>query len=116
MEPYPKSKAKELHQNEIEIERESADHVSFVPFLGISPHRYRDIFQKTAKRKRNDGQAKRWISETERPLTDNVSTYLETEIQEYGRLLTKPSSNPSPNMLTRVIERMSTKSRRPTGK
>jgi hypothetical protein len=46
MEPYPKSKAKELHKNEIEIEREVEDKVSFVPFLGISPFRYRDIFQK----------------------------------------------------------------------
>src|SRR5690606_14932011 len=44
MEPYPKSKAKELHENEIEIEQESADRVAFLPFLGISPYRYRDIF------------------------------------------------------------------------
>ena len=44
MEPYPKSKAKDLHQNEIEIEKETPGRLSFVPFLGISPYRYSDIF------------------------------------------------------------------------
>ena len=51
IEPYTKSRAKELHPDEIEIEQENEDKVSFIPFMGISPHRYRDIFQK-AKRKR----------------------------------------------------------------
>jgi deoxycytidylate deaminase len=46
IEPYPKSRAQELHSNEISIENEAADKVSFIPFLGISPFRYRDIFQK----------------------------------------------------------------------
>lgn len=44
MEPYPKSKAKELHYNEIELEKTSSTKVSFMPFLGISPYRYRDLF------------------------------------------------------------------------
>src|SRR5262249_39290572 len=39
MEPYPKSRAKDLHQNEIEIEKTTPGRVSFVPFLGISPFR-----------------------------------------------------------------------------
>jgi len=50
MEPYPKSKAKDLHANEIEIEKESKEKVSFVPFLGISPFRYRDISQKEKRK------------------------------------------------------------------
>jgi cytidine deaminase len=66
MEPYPKSKAKVLHENEIEIEEESGQKVSFVPFLGISPFRYRDIFQK-GKRKRSDGTATRWYAEDDSP-------------------------------------------------
>ncbi|GGD91229.1 deoxycytidylate deaminase [Tsuneonella deserti] len=37
MEPYPKSRAKQLHKNEIEIEKKSETRVSFMPFLGISP-------------------------------------------------------------------------------
>jgi len=87
MEPYPKSKAKDLHQNEIEIESEAPGRVAFVPFLGISPHRYRDIFQKTGKRKREDGSAKRWISDIERPMVEmTTNAYLESEEAEITKL------------------------------
>ena len=88
IEPYPKSKAKDLHQNEIEIEKETTGRVSFMPFIGISPHRYRDIFQKTGKRKREDGTAKRWLSDSERPYIENPSTaYVDREPEEYLKLL-----------------------------
>jgi deoxycytidylate deaminase len=88
IEPYPKSKAKDLHQNEIEIEKETPGRVSFMPFIGISPHRYRDIFQKVAKRKRDDGSAKRWLLDSERPNIDNPSTaYVDREPEEYLSLL-----------------------------
>jgi deoxycytidylate deaminase len=90
IEPYPKSKAKELHQNEIEIEKETPGRVSFMPFIGISPHRYRDIFQKAIKRKRADGSAKRWLLDSERPMIEDPSTaYVEREPEEYLRLLGK---------------------------
>jgi cytidine deaminase len=90
IEPYPKSKAKELHQNEIEIEKESPERVSFMPFIGISPHRYRDIFQKTLKRKRADGTAKRWLMDSEKPTIEDSSTaYVEREPEEYLSLLGK---------------------------
>jgi cytidine deaminase len=97
MEPYPKSKAKDLHQNEIEIEKETPGRVSFVPFLGISPHRYRDIFQKTIKRKRDDGTAKRWLTEKPIPMIDSAGVYLDTEVEEYGTLFVeiKPTVDPS---------------------
>ncbi|MCA1458854.1 hypothetical protein I6F35_37960 [Bradyrhizobium sp. BRP22] len=49
IEPYPKSRAQELHSNEISIEQETPDKVSFIPFLGISPFRYRDVFQKAVE-------------------------------------------------------------------
>lgn len=81
MEPYPKSKAKDLHQNEIEIEKEAAGKVSFVPFIGVSPFRYRDIFQK-GKRKRGDGTARRWYhsSDTETPMVEVLApTYPDVE-------------------------------------
>jgi cytidine deaminase len=90
IEPYPKSKAKDLHQNEIEIEKETPGRVSFMPFIGISPHRYRDIFQKATKRKRTDGTALRWLMETEQPIIENPSAaYVEREPEEYLPLLEK---------------------------
>lgn len=86
MEPYPKSRAKELHQNEIEIEKETPGTVSFVPFLGISPFRYRDIFQKS-NRKGNDGGALRWIAEVPAPMIDAPPpAYPDIEIAEYSKL------------------------------
>lgn len=85
MEPYPKSKAKELHENEIELERESSDRVAFMPFLGISPYRYRDVFQK-GKRKR-DGTAILWYHGEPRPMIDvPASTYTDLEAFELADL------------------------------
>ncbi|MBB3017903.1 cytidine deaminase [Microvirga lupini] len=87
MEPYPKSKAKDLHENEIEIENESATRVSFVPFLGISPFRYRDIFQK-GKRKNPDGTAKRWLGGDEKPMLEIVTgSYMDVELVALGPLV-----------------------------
>ena len=65
LEPYPKSRAKQLHSNEIEIEKTSASKVSFLPFLGISPFRYRDIFEKGSRKR--GGEAKTWYSDQDTP-------------------------------------------------
>ena len=94
MEPYPKSRVKDLHQNEIEIEKVAPGRVSFVPFLGISPFRYLDIFQK-GRRKSDDGLANRWIDKSQQPvpMIDVASDeYIEVELAEWGMLLgdTKP--------------------------
>ncbi|MCF1504743.1 deaminase [Afifella sp. H1R] len=70
MEPYPKSRAKDLHEDEIDIETENTTRrVAFVPFLGISPYRYRDVFQK-GRRKTRDGIASTWIHGEPRPILD----------------------------------------------
>lgn len=89
IEPYPKSRVKDLHQNEIQIEEVTHGKVSFMPFLGISPVRYRDIFQK-GKRKTPDGKAMRWLHGTEKPMIDAVGlTYFELEMSEIGKLIGK---------------------------
>lgn len=53
IEPYPKSKALELHDDSITTTGEAGVKVSFEHFHGISPRRYRDIFE---KQKRRDGE------------------------------------------------------------
>lgn len=94
MEPYPKSKAKVLHENEIVIESESTTEVSYMPFLGISPHRYRDIFQKGKRKK--DGTALRWYAGEPRPMIDILApTYTELEKLEYARFMGKLSREAS---------------------
>ena len=85
MEPYPKSKAKELHEHEIEIEKRSTTRVSFLPFLGISPVRYRDVFQKGKRKK--DGIALSWMAGEPRPLLDmSAITYIDLESFELRKL------------------------------
>lgn len=45
IEPYPKSKALEFYTNEIsQNEQDSKEKVIFVPFKGVGPHRFIDLF------------------------------------------------------------------------
>lgn len=85
MEPYPKSRAKQLHRNEIEIEKPSSTKVSFIPFLGISPLRYRDIFEKKSRKK--NGKAIRWYKGEPQPLIEvSAPAYLDVEYLEVSKL------------------------------
>lgn len=44
VEPYPKSKALELHDDAICVEAGAEEKVSFLPFVGIGARRYFDLF------------------------------------------------------------------------
>ena len=44
IEPYPKSLAKELHDDAIALEEASKRKVLFKPFIGVAPHRYVQLF------------------------------------------------------------------------
>ena len=78
IEPYPKSRVRDLYKHEIAIDGNTDGQVAFVPFIGISPNRYRDIF---AKQKRKDkGQARDWYHGKPMPMVDIISPfYIETE-------------------------------------
>lgn len=83
IEPYPKSYANILHKDAISLER-AAGKVSFEPFVGISPHRYRDLFERK-KRKRKDGKAEEWKNGEVRPLIDVYdASYTISEAQLVG--------------------------------
>jgi deoxycytidylate deaminase len=85
MEPYPKSRAKRLHKNEIEIEKGSETRVSFIPFLGISPFRYRDIFEKRSRKVQ--GRAVTWYKNEPRPMLEVAApAYLDNEFLEISKL------------------------------
>jgi deoxycytidylate deaminase len=59
VEPYQKSRASKLHSDAIETEGRETNKVVFEPFSGISPNRYREIFEKQ-KRRNDDGSIKNW--------------------------------------------------------
>jgi deoxycytidylate deaminase len=70
LEPYPKSYAKELHRDSIAVDpTEKTDKVIFRPFIGVSPYRYRDIFEK-GKRKYSGGLAQKWNLGVQRPMIE----------------------------------------------
>jgi deoxycytidylate deaminase len=68
IEPYPKSYASHLHKDAITLEK-TMGKVSFEPFVGVAPYRYRDLFERK-KRKRKDGKAEEWKGGEIRPLID----------------------------------------------
>lgn len=79
LEPYPKSYAQKLHGDSITFETNVADKVLFQPFIGISPRRYRDIFEKR-KRKDENGRANEWYESKPAPLLeDRSASYIENE-------------------------------------
>ena len=61
IEPYPKSRAEELHEDAVVIEEDDPEKVCFKPFVGVAPRRYEQLFSmvdqegKIIERKDGDG-------------------------------------------------------------
>jgi deoxycytidylate deaminase len=72
LEPYPRSLSQKLHGDSITFEIEIPEKILFEPFIGISPRRYRDIFEKRA-RKDKTGKAKKWYEDRPTPLLEDRS-------------------------------------------
>jgi deoxycytidylate deaminase len=72
LEPYPKSLSQKLHGDSITFETDITEKVLFEPFIGISPRRYRDIFEK-GTRKDESGKAKKWYEDRPTPLVEDRS-------------------------------------------
>jgi deoxycytidylate deaminase len=88
VEPYPKSKAKELHSDSIEIEspHKVKGKVRFEPFIGVGPRKYFDLFSlalstgRSLERKNDDGKKNSWIESKSYPRIQMPPTsYLERE-------------------------------------
>ncbi|MDE5464399.1 hypothetical protein GWG67_27595 [Bradyrhizobium sp. CSS354] len=87
IEPYPKSYAEELHSDSIEVDGDGkSSRVSFQRFLGISPFRYRELFEK-GKRKYSTGEAQRWNRGVRKPMLDVIfPSYFQAETHIVGLL------------------------------
>jgi deoxycytidylate deaminase len=79
LEPYPKSYARELHSDSIDVEGDATPgKVRFSPFIGISPFRYRDLFEKG--RRKYGGVAQQWNMGLKRPMIEvYYPSYFEAE-------------------------------------
>lgn len=79
IEPYPKSYASDLHKDSIVLSESADDKVSFEAFIGVSPYRYRDLFEK-GKRKYSGGLALKWNGGERRPMIEvYYPSYFEAE-------------------------------------
>ena len=85
LEPYPKSLAFDLHSDSLDVEGRDRGlyrtypNVSFTHFFGISPRRYREIFERTS-RKNSDGSFRSYINDFPSPFIDiKFPFYVELE-------------------------------------
>ena len=90
-----KSKASTLHKDEISIDREEHGKLPFVPFIGIGPRRYFDLFSLTLSsgysvERKHDGKLKNWSrsAKTAPRLQLQPSSYLNREILAWKSLKT----------------------------
>jgi cytidine deaminase len=82
IEPYAKSLAAELYPDSISVdgEQKGSKQVPFLPFVGIAPRQYMDLFR-AGKRKNPDGTIVTFSFKSAAPrFTFNEAVYLENEI------------------------------------
>lgn len=80
VEPYPKSKTEDLFQDMLGPDVSGSSKVSIEHFYGISPRRYRDIFEK-GSRQTSEGDVVDWYKGEKSPRLGNV------EVGAQGRLI-----------------------------
>lgn len=83
IEPYPKSLTKQLHSDAACIDYDSsapAHAVKFLPFTGIGPRRYFDLFEMSVPRKDANGRAVGWSPTEAAPKVVQFSTYPDLEL------------------------------------
>jgi cytidine deaminase len=96
LEPYPKSYASQMHKDSIDVdESNSRGKVDFSAFIGVSPFRYRDLFEK-GKRKYSGGVAQEWHGGVVRPMIEVYRpSYFEAEAFVVDEVLKKISPQTS---------------------
>ncbi len=88
VEPYPKSKARELYEGMLRVDHESSadpDAVHFRPFVGVAPRRYLSFFD-MPKRKDSHGHVIEWDPTVAFPRVRQFSAYLEVEAVHVNEL------------------------------
>jgi deoxycytidylate deaminase len=90
LEPYPKSLTADMHSDSVKIEGttrgiyESFAAVNFVPFFGITPRRYRELFSR--KKRKDGGNFERYRDGYPRPIVSFMAPwYMPREIEIIDR-------------------------------
>ncbi|CAO4173224.1 anti-phage dCTP deaminase [Methylorubrum aminovorans] len=88
IEPYPKSYAEQLHQDALFVGagENKTDKVQFSPFIGISPLRFRELFER-GRRKNDKGFFQEWMEGKPKPIVGyTIATYLDSETEKRLRI------------------------------
>jgi deoxycytidylate deaminase len=102
IEPYAKSKAPALHGDAISVDEESTGRLPFMPFIGIGPRRFFDLFSLTLStgypiERKEEGKLKVWTRSSAPPrLQLQPSTYPQREslaFESVKALTSKRESN-----------------------
>jgi len=106
LEPYPKSYAHALHGDSISVDKPLPGFVNFHTFIGVSPYRYRDLFEK-GKRKYSGGMAQEWNLGQIRPMIEvylpsyfDAEAYVSASILGRMRTVTPTPSTDGPTAPT----------------
>jgi hypothetical protein len=76
LEPYPKSLAADLHADSIRVEGSDRGHyqsfpaVDFEHFFGVTPRRYREIFERISRKNDRDGSFVEYQGGEAAPIVD----------------------------------------------
>ena len=88
IEPYPKSKTKDMYGDSVAMDRFDIEKVSFLPFVGVAPRQYGRFFEMTSPRQDKDtGEALFWTADGAAPnVTRHQVAYLQTELDVTDRI------------------------------
>lgn len=94
IEPYAKSLALELHDNSIQLDGvANANKIPFVPFLGVAPRNYNNIFFAAPDRKDKAGNVAPWDAVSANPrVSGSFWSYLQYEEEDVSLLAVKLKS------------------------
>lgn len=92
IEPYPKSRAKQLHSDSISVDAKEKvlDKVIFEPFTGIAPRQFLQMFEMLGDRKDETGKTLDWAKNKNSPrVVRFINTYQDIETAIVGKVLPK---------------------------
>jgi len=80
VEPYPKSLALDLHKDAVSVETADDAKVAFLPFVGVAPRQYMNVFGMKKRKDESTGKVISWIARAALPVQSGPFTsYFEAE-------------------------------------
>lgn len=99
IEPYEKSLALDLHDDAMTLEEHSTDHVKLIPFEGVAPSKFSELFRMKSERKEEGKMVEVSCVEA----VPQIEKYLDGEV-DYESLMIKYLNEENSNDVQKVIK------------